>query len=479
MATTNPSPSREPGPRPATTAPSPPGSRAAAKPAGGLARQLWRAGRRFASPRRLVATAAFVASVVRQVRRRRAEPRLTVAVDVDSLYETLTGVGWYVHEILAHLAQRDDLRLRLYGQRLAALDVVAPPLPLPGGPALEHVTYSAPDGLVVPPWRADQLLRRAAPLFAAADGNAVLFGPNFLLPPLFRFARGARVATIHDLTFRRLPWAVRPDTGRALREQLERTLLEAELLLTPSAAVADELVSGGVPRSRVRAIHHGPGQRPPATVAAAASPPAGTPARYGLCVGTLEPRKNLVTLVDAWRRLRRSAGAAGTAGTANPRDPRRSADTGGALPLLVCGPQGWRAGALRRALAAAEREGWLRYLGYVTSAELLALYRGAAVVALPSLYEGFGLPAVEAMAAGAPLVLSDLPVFHEVAGDAALYAAADRPDEWCDRLRRVLDDDALRQEMVRRGTARAAAFDWRQAADAIADAFRLAAGANL
>jgi glycosyltransferase involved in cell wall biosynthesis len=436
-------------------------------------------------------------------------------VDIDSLYETLTGVGWYLYEILEHLAQRDDLRLRLYGQALtpaaatapsampgavpgnasgkvpntvpgavpaavpgaapaavpgtaaagsgaaaasspAATAWLTPTVRLPAGPAIEHVTYAAPDGLVIPPWRADQWLRRAAPLLVAADRNRVLFGPNFLLPPLFRFAAGARVVAIHDLAFRRLPWAVRPDTARALAESLERTLLEADLLLTDSQAVAGELAAAGVAPARVRSIHLGPGHLPPPSVVAAASPPPGTPDRYGLFVGTLEPRKNLATLLAAWRELRADRG-------------------GGVPPLLVAGPRGWRARELRRLLAEAEGEGWLRYLGYVSPAELAALYRGAAVVALPSLYEGFGMPAVEALAAGAPLVLSDLPVFREVAGDAALYAPAHRPDLWRDRLRQVLGDDALRRDLAHRARRRAAHFDWHRAAAATADAWREAA----
>lgn len=429
------------------------------------ARRAARAVLRCFSPRRLAATAAFLGGLARQIRRRRAEPRLTVAVDIDSLYETLTGVGWYLYEILEHLAQRDDLRLRLYGQALAPV-VAASPAPtvaLPAGRAIEHVTYAAPDGLVVPPWRADQWLRRAAPLLVAADRNRVLFGPNFLLPPLFRFAAGARVVAIHDLAFRRLPWAVRPDTARALAESLERTLLEADLLLTDSHAVAGELAAAGVAPARVRAIHLGPGHLPPPSVVAAASPPPGTPDRYGLFVGTLEPRKNLATLLTAWRELRADRGGGGDGG-------------GGAPPLLVVGPRGWRARELRRLLAEAEGEGWLRYLGYVSPTELAALYRGAAVVALPSLYEGFGMPAVEALAAGAPLVLSDLPVFREVAGDAALYAPARRPDLWRDRLREVLTDDTLRRDLAHRARQRATHFDWHRAAAATADAWCEAAG---
>ncbi|HVT18525.1 MAG TPA: glycosyltransferase family 1 protein [Thermoanaerobaculia bacterium] len=413
-----------------------------------------RAARRLLSPRRILATAAFLGGLVSRIRRRRAEARLTVAVDINSQYETLTGVGWYLHELLLHLADRDDLRLRLYGQGLVdAPGAPRPVVPLPAGKAIEAVTYSALDGLVIPPWRAEQWLRRAAPLLVAADRNRVLFAPNYLPPPLFRLASGARVATIHDLAVRRLPWAVRPDSARALAEGLERTLVEAELLLTPSAAVRDELVAAGVAPARVRAIHHGPGQR-----THPGDPPPRTPPRFGLHVGTLEPRKNVPMLLAAWRLLRR-------------RLP-------GAPPLVLAGASGWHAEALRREVGQAEDEGWLVYLGYVSPAELAALYCRAAVVVVPSLYEGFGLPAVEALAAGAPLVASDIPPLREVAGDAAVYAPPERPEVWADRLAEVLSNDELRRELAGRAAARRGMFDWERAAEATARAWRDAAEAG-
>jgi glycosyltransferase involved in cell wall biosynthesis len=410
---------------------------------------------RFASPRRLRRTFLWLWRIAREIRRRRAERRLTVAVDVNSFYEALTGVGWYLHQILVHLAERGDLRLRLYGR-----DLIEPPDPgdpppvvaLPEGRAIERVLYEAPDGLVVPPWRANQILRRFVHLLAAADGNRVLFGPNYLFPELFRAARGARVATIHDLGVLKVPWAMRPDSAEALRERLEQTLFAADLLLTPSEAVRRELIGIGVSSGRVRAIHHGTG------VLAETAPtalPAGTPPRYALHVGTVEPRKNVPALLAAWRLLR-----------ARGIDPP---------PLVLCGGWGWKAEEIRREIEAAGREGWAVHLGYVGPGELAALYAGAGLVALPSFYEGFGLPAIEAHQAGAPLVASDLPVLREVAGDAALYAPPDRPDLWADRIAELLADSGLREDLRRKGRERAMGFDWNRAAGETARAFQEAA----
>lgn len=409
---------------------------------------------RLGSPRRQRKTALWLSEIAGAGRRRRAEPRLTIAVDVNSFYEPLTGVGWYLHQLLTHLADRDDLRLRLYGQSLVEGDPGAPVpvVPFPEGPAIERVVYEAPDGLVVPPWRGNQILRRLAPLLLAADGNRVLFAPNYLPPRLFRRARGARVATIHDLSVRKVPWAVRPDSGAALRERLDQVLHEADLLLTPSEAVRREIAELGVAPGRVRAIHHGLGQTAGGELA---DLPPRTPARYALHVGTLEPRKNVGTLLAAWRLLR-----------------RRLADP---PALVLSGGMGWKAEEIRREVAEAESEGWLVYLGYVSPGELAALYRNASAVLLPSFYEGFGLPAVEALSAGAPLVLSDIPVLREVAGNAALYAPPDRPDLWAEQIGKLVTDEGLRADLKQRGAARAGDFDWGRAAGDTARAFREAA----
>jgi len=422
-----------------------------AVPAGTPGRALRRRiGRLIAAPR-LAALGRWLAGVARDIRRRRAETRLTVAVDINSYFEPLTGIGWYLHETLRHLAARDDIRLRLYAHRL--VEVGASPRPavaLPEGPAIDRVRVRIAEDTIVPAGALARLVARLAPLLVALDRNDVVFAPNYLSPPIFRWCGAPLVATIHDLTLYRWPDAVRPDTRVALTARLAAVLDSARMILTPSASVREELIARGVPSARVRAIHHGPGQ---ASATIAGEP--GVAAPYVLCVGTIEPRKNLGTLLAAWRLLRQRT----------PTAPR----------LVLCGRFGWGGGDLGREIAAAAAEGWLEQLEYVTSERLAALYRGARWVVFPTLYEGFGLPAVEAMAAGTPLQASDIPVLREVAGDAALFVPPLDVEAWATTAAQLDTDSELRRTLAGRGRERAAAFSWDRAAEATAEALRAAA----
>ncbi len=406
-------------------------------------------------PLRVHLTLRWIRQTCFDLLRRRQEERLTVGVDIAAFWEPLTGVGWYLYRLLEHLADRTDLRIRLYGPSIVASpDLEGPVEELPSGPALEHVTYQVPEDLLLPAGWVIRILRSLEPLLIAAEGNQVLFAPNYFLPRRYSLARAARVATVHDLGLRKVPWTLQRETLQELKTKLEHSLFEATHLISVSDAIREELNHFRYAKpERVTVVHHGPGQL---VEVEAVGLPEGTPSPYGLHVGTLEPRKNVLTLIRAWRRLRSRL----------PNAPG----------LVLCGKFGWRAQAIRQAVAIAQREGWLRHLGYVSEGELAALYQQAAVVVFPSLYEGFGLPALEAQWAGTPLVCSDLPVLREVAGDAALYAHPERPDLLADCLARVLCDSDLRQQLVARGRERIGHFSWETAARKTAVVWGRAAG---
>ncbi len=299
-------------------------------------------------------------------------------------------------------------------------------------------------------------LRRRHGRLIAADRNDVLFAPNYFLPPWFDRCRGRLVATVHDLSFRRVPWTMRESTRDDLADHLEHTVARAARILTDSETVLGELLASGlVAEERTCAVPLGPGPVAMTGGEAAALPP-GTPARYVLHVGTLEPRKNLPILLAAWRLLRGRG-----------REPP---------PLVFCGRFGWKTEELQREMELAADEGWLRHFGYLGNGEVAALYRHALLVALPSIYEGFGLPAVEAMSVGAPLVASDIPVLREVGGDAAVYVSPQEPSSWADAIERLLGDDELRAELAARGRVRGRAFDWSRTADGTVAVWKAAAG---
>jgi glycosyltransferase involved in cell wall biosynthesis len=168
-------------------------------------------------------------------------------------------------------------------------------------------------------------------------------------------------------------------------------------------------------------------------------------------VGTVQPRKNYVRLIQAFAKMREDGGG----------DGRSSA-----LQLLIVGGRGW---LYEDVVAEADKHDSVRLLGFVEDEDLPALYRGADLFAFPSLYEGFGLPVLEAMACGVPVVCSNASSLPEVAGDAALLVDPLDIGALSAALHRALEDDELRQTMVDRGLAQAARFTWERSARQLQD----------
>ena len=407
------------------------------------------------TPHRIAATWRWGRRLAADIRRRRGEDGLTVAVDISPLFDSLTGVGWYLHELLRQLADRPGLRLRLYGPTMfVGPDGPRPAADLPEGRAVEWVRHEVTDDLLVRRSWLAPLMRIVEPRLVAADGNRVVFAPNFVPPRPLAAARGALVATVHDMTLHRTPWAMREETRADLERKLARTIARAHAVITPTETVRAELLEhGDAPPAAVHAVHEAgrlhhvtPGEPPP-----------DVPPRFVLHVGTIEPRKNVATLLDAWPRLR----------SAMPDAP----------PLVLCGKLGWGRESIEGELARADAEGWLRWLGYAPDETLRALYDRADLLVCPSHYEGFGLPLVEAMSAATPIVCSDIPVFREVAADAALFVPPDDPDGWARTVGELLTDLDRARDLAARGSARARDFNWRRTAERTLAVWSDAAGA--
>lgn len=277
------------------------------------------------------------------------------------------------------------------------------------------------------------------PHLAARHRFDVLYCPSYTVP---LWCRVPLVVTVHDL----IVWK-RPEVCRALNVLHFRLLLGASVrrarrITVPTETVRRDLVEIlDVSPEKIDVIPWGidleiqPIEKDMARTMIQSW--YGIEGPFVLFLGALEPKKNVATLIEAAERTGMPLVVGGAASTADRR-----------------------AGLLIQAL---EMKGG-RYLGYVPMERLGALYSAAEVFAFPSLIEGFGLPVLEAMACGAPVVASDAPALREVSGEAALHVPAEDPIALSEALTRVLGDTSLRQSLIQRGRARAAQFTWDRSA---------------
>lgn len=277
-----------------------------------------------------------------------------------------------------------------------------------------------------------------------------LFFPRRPAPPT--------VATIHDLTD-----ALFPELHTRLNRRLHARRLRwieahATRVITVSEATRRDLLQRSTldPR-RVRTVHearaHGEVELSEAAVQATLERFGLADRRYILCVGTLEPRKNHRRLVEAFGRL-----------------PERHSD----IQLVLAGGRGWHADPILEAVDASPARERIRVTGRVSAPELHSLYVGAMIFAYPSLYEGFGLPLLEAMAAGVPVLTADRSSLPEVAGDAAVLVDPDSSEAIARGLLDLLDRPERRQELAEAGRGREAGFTWDRTADATIAIYRAA-----
>ncbi|MFT3791169.1 MAG: glycosyltransferase family 1 protein [Rudaea sp.] len=299
--------------------------------------------------------------------------------------------------------------------------------------------------------RFDQLTRRL-------DGY-VLHCPNYLL---FEHT-GPRVCTVHDLSWLHYPQYHPAERVRILHERMPRSLEIADAVITDSQFVRDEVIrTFALDPARVHAVPLGVDETfRPHSEAQTRTAMTAFGLRHGdylLALATLEPRKNLDRLLDAYECLDASL--------------RRH------YPLVLIGAIGWHADRLVERIDALAARGEAKRLGYVDEATLLQLVAGARALAFPSVYEGFGLPPLEAMASGVPVVASSASCIPEVTADAALLVPPDDTGRLTTALEQALVDAAWRDAARARGIARAREFTWQRCVDATVRIYRNVAAAR-
>jgi len=351
------------------------------------------------------------------------------------------GVSRYIAELLRDFATADPVAGQAYTAFVGPEPVPPAFLPATGGP-LRFVQSRLPTGR--PPVRIawEQALGPLAAVRARLD---LFHGPVNALP----LAAPCRaIVTIHDLAFLAHPETLGAGRRRYLTAITALSARRAAKIIAVSAFTRDEIVARlGIPADKITVVHN-------AVDAAFAPLPAdeiarfraeqGLPERFLLCVGTLEPRKNLTGLLDAFARLAPHTDAA----------------------LIVVGGQGWLYDDALARVATLGLTGRVRFAGFVPDADLPRWYNAASAFVYPSLYEGFGLPPLEALACGVPTVTSAGTAMAEVVGDAALLADPRDPPSLAAALGRALDDPTLRAVLRQAGPRRAATFGWARAAAA-------------
>jgi glycosyltransferase involved in cell wall biosynthesis len=366
-----------------------------------------------------------------------------VVLDGLPLQVRSAGIAAYTNGLIRALARRSpSTELVLFGPARPVLSLLrqasAPSSSMPWPANVRWATsflYPLVMGYPLPG------LPRAIAVERALGSVRLFHGTNYALP---RARAAALVVTVHDLALLRQP-GLGTSALRRLIGRVRRSVRDARRVIADSECTKRDLRALlGVPEEKIRVVALACDERfrpqPRETARARIAERYDLGAPYLLHVGTLEPRKNLERLVRAYARLRRV---------------RRDA------PLLaLAGPPGWGEAALRRAIAEAGMGEFVRLIGRVPPDDLVALYAAAELFVFPSLYEGFGLPLLEAMACGVPAVASSAGALPELAGDAAHLV--DPLDEAAlgEAMLAVLADPARRSELRDRGLRRAAGFTW-------------------
>ena len=371
---------------------------------------------------------------------------MRIAIDATSVPRHRAGAGTYIFNLVHALAQVDQENTYYVFARAGTFQ----------RRTLERERFH-----LVPVWLPSRLGRMVweqaiLPVRLRRRQVDVLHSPHFTTPVLGDGWR--RVVTFHDVTFFLLPRRY-PALRRLYYQQAGRAGARlAHLVIAVSQTVKDDVVRQfGLPSDRVRVVSLAPGAdfRPLDDRArtAAVRDKYGLPARFILNVGTLEPGKNQAILLRAFQRLKAQGVAHG---------------------LVIAGQRGWMYERLYRLVDELGLRGQVYFTGYLPDEDLVAVYNLADLFVFPSLYEGFGLPPLEAMACGLPVVASNAPAPTEVLDGAALLVSPRDVDGLTEAAGRVLRDRRLRYRLRKRGLERAAQFSWERTARETVEAYQAA-----
>jgi len=363
----------------------------------------------------------------------------TIGIDYTPAYEQGGGIGRYVRELVTALLALDEDAVH-YKLFVAGAKQHDPRL-LPNAKVTWKTTRLSPKWLA----RLWQRAQIPIPIETFIGRTDIFHATDFVLPP----NHTRTILTVHDLSFVRVPEAASPRLRAFLDKVVPRSVQRADHILADSIATKQDLVNlyhtlpekitvlySGVETRFQRIANVAHLDRVRAKYHLSSTP-------FIFSVGTVQPRKNYSRLIQAVARLR---------------------NAGMDIDLVIAGGRGWLENPIYQAVADNKLPQHVHFIGFVDDDDLPALYSLAHLTALPSLYEGFGIPVLESMACGTPVLTSNISSLPEVAGDAALTITPTNLDELCENLTRLVTDDTLRKLLIERGYEQAKQFTWTAAA---------------
>lgn len=359
--------------------------------------------------------------------------RLKILIDAISLLSPITGIGRYTYEIARELAKSDQTYDYLYYYGYVSRCLIQP----------SEGAKKAKDIATANPW-----LKNAVRNILAISTRLltpkmdIYWQPNFIPSPGIRARK--TIVSVHDFSFLHNPTWQTKERIEYLTTHLLKQTIKADRVITGSEHTKNEIVEIlGYDADKIDVIYHGVRHdifRPLDKTKAITG--YDLPERYILAVGSMEPRKNLIGLLRAYNML--------------PGHTKKR------YKLVIVGPKGWNNAEIIKMIER-ERDNVI-YLGYLSDHDLALAYNLASAFVYPSFYEGFGIPPLEAMACGTPVIASNASSIPEVCRDAALYTDPQDSEELADRIEVLLNDDELQQTLRSRGFERAKAFSWQRSA---------------
>ncbi len=370
---------------------------------------------------------------------------MRIAIDYTPALRQRGGIGRYTRGLVRALASIDRSREYVL---LVSRDAPADGFPWPENFEISRLPTG--ERLTTILW---QRLRLPVPVETFSGPVEVYHSPNYVLPPV----RGAfTIVTIHDLSFWKFPEYAEPSLREYLMTEVPKAAARADHILADSEATRrDVILLLGVPPEKVTVVYSGVERRfrpvPEASERVREKYRLGS-APFILSVGTLEPRKNFDGLIRAFSRMKSRFG----------------------LPhhLVIAGGKGWLYDGIFREAGNSPYRDQIHLPGFVDDEDLPALYAASDLFAFPSHYEGFGLPPLEAMACGTPVLAARNSSLPEVLGDAAVWVSAEDEDGIAEGMARVLSDTLFRKSLIEAGLRQAGSFTWQRGAVQLLDVYR-------